>query len=175
MTCTWRVEHRDGHWRRLFLTVVARGNDNQIVPPRTKKNSPRIIPGLRHPILLPSAAYKRWEKAATASMILCTSEMRREGLMGITDYVNVEAKIYRDRNVGDANGFTQAIGDWLEHAGILANDRQIESWDGTERLKDAACPRLELCITYLRTAETRRAKRESCRPSPAIARVITEK
>ncbi len=169
MTCTWRVEHKDGHWQTLCLTVVAYDRDNLIVPPRTKKNSPRIIPGLRHPILLPSAAYKKWEKAATASMILCCSEMRQQGLMGITDYCNVEAKIFRDRNVGDANGFTQAIGDWLEHAGILANDKQIESWNGTDRLKDKALPRVEMCITYLWPGGTKKAKRIPRQVESAIA------
>lgn len=159
MKCTWRVEMAEGHWQRLHLTVVAYDRLNMIVPPRTKKNSPRIIPGLKHPILLPSAAYKRWESAATKSMILCMLQMRQQRLMDITDYVNVEAKIYRDRNVGDSNGFTQAIGDWLEHSHILANDKQIERWDGTERLKDAACPRLELTITYLGPAKPKKAKK----------------
>jgi hypothetical protein len=160
MNCTWRVVCTpDGHWKQLFLCVVARDRDNQIVPPRTKKNSPRIIPGLKHPILLPSAAYKRWESAATKSMALVLIQLRQNELMGLTDYVNVEAQVYRDRNIGDANGFTQAIGDWLEHAGILANDKQIESWDGTERLKDAECPRVELCLTYLWPAKAKPSAR----------------
>ena len=160
--CKWQVQHMHRHespnnwqWQKLWLTVIARDGD-KIIPPRTKKNSPRIIPGLKHPILLPSKAYKIWEKAATVSMLKCCLEMNRYRLMGLTDSVNVEAKIYRDRDVGDTNGFTQAIGDWLEHAGILVNDRQIDGWDGTERLKDAACPRLELCITWKAAANVKK-------------------
>ena len=142
-------------WKKLWLTVIARDGD-KIIPPRTKKNSSRIVKGLKHPILLPSKAYKIWEKAATASMADCCLEMNRYRLMGLTDSVNVEAKIYRDRDVGDTNGFTQAIGDWLQHAGILANDRQIDGWDGTERLKDAECPRIELCITWRAAAKVKK-------------------
>jgi len=162
MKCAWRVEADEtGQWQQLFLIVVAFDAANQIVPPRTKKNSPRIIQGLRHPILLPSAAYKRWESAATKSMILCLLEMRQHRLMDITDYCNVEAKIYRDRAVGDSNGFTQAIGDWLEESGILANDKQIESWNGTERLKDATCPRVEICLTFIRPAPPAKKAKKS--------------
>lgn len=160
MNCAWSVEaDANGQWQRLSLIVVARDRENAIVPPRTKKNSPRIIKGRRHPILLPSAAYKRWESAATKSMILCLLELRQRRLMDITDYVYVNAKIYRDRNVGDVTGFTQAIGDWLEHAGILANDKQIDSWDGTERLKDAECPRVEITLTYVRPTPAKKAKK----------------
>lgn len=170
MNCTWRVEHKHGHWHRLFLTVVARDRMNQIVPPRTKKNSPIPIT-LKNgrQIILPSSDFKKWERAATRSMLLCFIEMRQQGLMGLGDFVNVEAKIYRQINQGDTNGFTQAIGDWLESSGVLLNDRQIESWDGTERLKDKDCPRVELCLTFLWPAKTKKAKREPRRVEPVLA------
>lgn len=60
--------------------------------------------------------------------------------------VSVEALIYRPRAIGDVHGFQQAIGDYLEGHGILKNDRLIEHWDGTRRLKDTAVPRVELTI-----------------------------
>lgn len=60
--------------------------------------------------------------------------------------VSVEAAIYRQRATGDVQGFQQALGDFLEGQGILQNDRLIEHWDGTRRLKDAAVPRVELII-----------------------------
>lgn len=156
MNCSLRVERDDfGQWRRIFLTIVSMDKLWQPIPPRTKKNHSRIIPGMRHPILLPSKAYKDWEKGCIRSLTPVLYEMRQQGLLGLTDFVNCEAKIYRDRNVGDTNGYTQAIGDMLEKVGIIANDRQIESWDGTERLKDAALPRLELVITFLRPAKAK--------------------
>jgi hypothetical protein len=53
---------------------------------------------------------------------------------------------------------------------VLLNDRQIESWDGTERLKDKDFPRIELCLTFLWPAKTKKAKREKVWPplEPAI-------
>lgn len=170
MNCTWRVETAEGRWRRLFLTVVARDRENLIIPPRTKKNSPIPIT-LKNgrQIILPSSDFKKWERAATRSMLLCFSEMRQQGLMGIGDYVNVEAKIYRQINLGDTVGFQQAIGDWLESSGVLLNDRQIESWDGTERLKDKDLPRIELCLTFLWPAKTKKTKREPRRVEPVLA------
>lgn len=63
--------------------------------------------------------------------------------------VNVAAVFYRDRNVGDLAGFITSIGDVLETAGVIANDRQIAGWDGTRRDKDALRPRVEITITFL--------------------------
>lgn len=61
--------------------------------------------------------------------------------------VGICALIYRDRATGDAQGFYQAIGDYLEDQGILKNDRLIEHWDGSRRLKDKDHPRIELTIS----------------------------
>lgn len=40
--------------------------------------------------------------------------------------------------------------DWLQRAGVLANDRQIASWDGSRLDKDASRPRVEVAIEVLR-------------------------
>jgi hypothetical protein len=57
---------------------------------------------------------------------------------------NCRALVFRDREVGDAVGFYQAIGDLLQQRGVLANDRFIRQWDGSRLQKDANRPRVEL-------------------------------
>ena len=169
MTCTWRYTEQAGHWHQIFLTVVARNRQNVIIPPRTKKNSSipiRLKNG--RTVILPSSDFKKWEKAATQSMVLCLHEMKRVGLYLIDDYIGVQALIYRQINQGDVNGFTQAIGDWLESSGIIANDRQIDNWDGSQRLKDAVCPRIELCLTYLRPAPQSKSKNRKLTESTKV-------
>jgi hypothetical protein len=66
--------------------------------------------------------------------------------------VLVEAIFYRERDVGDLAGYIQALGDVLEVAGVVSNDRLIAGWpiprDGRLPLrKDAERPRIELFIT----------------------------
>lgn len=61
------------------------------------------------------------------------------------DYpINCRALIYRHAAVGDAVGYYQAVGDLLELAGAVANDRWIVSWDGSRLLKDPGRPRVEI-------------------------------
>lgn len=133
-------------------------------PPRTKKNSGRIVtipnrgarkcracghmPGF--PKILPSEAYEVWEKYALEQCIRIKSQLRARGVeLPIKDLISIEALIYRQQLSGDVAGFHQAIGDMLQKAGIIADDKQIEDWDGTRRLKDAARPRVEIYITVI--------------------------
>ena len=116
--------------------------------PTTKKTSNRVVripkkgahrcpkcgdmPGF--PKVLPSEQYERWEAAAMDQFGPIKAELVRRGVsLPITGLVSVEALIYRERNTGDVAGFIQAIGDVLQEGGIVANDRQIEDWDGTRR------------------------------------------
>jgi hypothetical protein len=137
----------------LRLTILARKRDGEIVPPRTKKNHPQIVPGLKHAKLVPSEAYREWERAASSSM-------QREGLAvkmpdgriiwragAIHWPVNCRALVYREKNIGDTNGFYQAVADFLELVGVLENDRFIAAWDGSRLLKDPVCPRVEVELT----------------------------
>ena len=43
-------------------------------------------------------------------------------------------------------------------AGIIADDRQIEDWDGSRRLIDAANPRVEIYITLVGDAPARQER-----------------
>jgi hypothetical protein len=132
--------------------------------PRTKKNSGRIInipkkgsarcrvcghmPGF--PKILPSEAYEEWEAAALQQCFVIKRQLADRGVfLPLAGLVSIEALIYREVNVGDACGFYQAIGDILQKTGILADDKQIEDWDGSRRLKDAANPRVEIYITIV--------------------------
>lgn len=141
----------------LSLTIRPVNQLGEIVPPRTKKNSPQLIPHMKHPIMVPSEAYREWERNGLRQLAR-DGVLKRDHLaktwvyLGgqITVPVNCRALIYRDRLVGDAVGFYQAIGDFLEVAGIVQNDRLIQSWDGTRLLKDAARPRIELVLEEVR-------------------------
>ena len=113
-----------------------------IGPPRTKKSHSRIIRAGGRPRIIPSAAHEEWYRVALPQAIAvarCSST--------ITYPVNVAAVFFRDRAVGDAVGYYQALGDLLERAGIIENDRLIASWDGSRLGKDAQRPRIEVAIT----------------------------
>lgn len=60
--------------------------------------------------------------------------------------VNCRAVFYRHAEVGDANGFYQALADFLQKAGIVKNDRQIKQWDGARLRKDRDNPRIEVWL-----------------------------
>lgn len=101
-------------------------------------------------IMLPSEAYEEWEGNALSQMPGIKLQLARAGVtLPLVGLVSIEAHIYREANVGDVAGFHQAIGDMLQKAGIIKNDVQIEDWDGTRRLKDAARPRVEIFITTI--------------------------
>lgn len=145
----------------MILTITAIDKRGSVVPPRTKKTSPRIIPGLKHPILLPSAAYVEWERAAIRSLLgegiikRVPGEKptyRVQAVEPIDFFVNCRASIYRDALRGDAVGFYQAIGDFLQLAGIVTNDKYICSWDGSRLLKCTKQPRVEIELTPVEAA-----------------------
>lgn len=132
----------------LELTLSVYGTDGKVIPPRTKKTSPRLVtikPKGKQPFqkILPSKAYVEWEAAALRAV---------KGMLyeAITCPVNCRAIFYRDRLSGDAVGFYQALADFLQKAGFVVNDVLIVSWDGTRLAKDVAEPRIEL---ILETAE----------------------
>jgi Holliday junction resolvase RusA-like endonuclease len=133
-------------------------------PPRTKKTSNRVvtipkkgshrcrlcgkIPGFTK--VLPSEAYEEWEKAALSQCYGIKAELARRGVaLPLVTSVSIEALIYRQQASGDAAGYYQAIGDMLQVAGILKDDKQIEDWDGSRRLKDAIRPRVEIYISVV--------------------------
>lgn len=133
-------------------------------PPRTKKNSGRIVtipnkgarrcPVCNHvagyPKLLPSEQYGIWLESALEQCLVIKSRLRQQGIqLPVAGLVSIKALIYRAQASGDLCGYLQAIGDMLQAAEIIQDDVQIDSWDGSRRLKDAARPRVEMWITVL--------------------------
>lgn len=133
--------------------------------PRTKKTHSRIVqipkagsrkcPACGHrpgfPKLLPSKAHDKWHKDAMLECLYVKADLVRAGVhLPIYDVVNVRAVFYRESRVGDACGFYQALGDLLQDAGIIVNDSQIASWDGSRLAKDAGRPRIEVWLQVVR-------------------------
>lgn len=142
----------------MILTITAIDRHGEIAPPRTKKNSATMLPNRARPVLIPSNAYLKWERAAIRSLLgegiikahidlSGEKTYRVVGAKAIDYAVNCRALIYREMRSGDAVGFYQAIGDFLQLAGVVVNDKFIVSWDGTRLLKDPVRPRVELELT----------------------------
>ncbi len=112
--------------------------------PRTKKTSNRIVLAGKYPKVLPSAAFKSYERSAVPQL---WAQHRGLGMPTYTGPVHVRATFYREKNLGDWTGYVQALADILEAAQVVKNDRQITHWDGTRLDKDASYPRVELEVT----------------------------
>lgn len=121
------------------IVLIARDWARDPIPPTTKKNS-RTANRFGAP-MFPSKRYRDWLGALPAH-----SEYDRKAAP-IAIPVNCRALVYRARNVGDAVGYHQAIGDALEAMGIVKNDKWIVSWDGSRLLKDVTNPRVEIELT----------------------------
>jgi hypothetical protein len=138
--------------------------------PRTKKTSNRIvrIPGKNgsrgFTKILPSAAHEAWfmqamsQAPAIRSALLCAGAQ-----LPLAGEINARVTFYRDRESGDFLGYAQALADFLQApkyddkgkvtrkgAGIILDDEQIKSWDGSRLAKDAARPRIEVCLEVTR-------------------------
>jgi Holliday junction resolvase RusA-like endonuclease len=109
--------------------------------PVPKKNNmvARCVNG--KPLLTQSKAYRDYEKAA---------------LLSLADYqgprfsgpVQVRASYWlADNRRPDLNNLMAATADILEKAGILKNDRDIVSWDGSRIMGVSPEPRTEIVIT----------------------------
>lgn len=107
-------------------------------PPRTKKTHQRIARRKDgSPFILSAKSSVNWERKAIEQLL-------SQAQPCITGTVNCRALIYRERLVGDAVNYYQAIADALQGAGVVQNDRLIVSWDGSRLLKDAHRPRVEI-------------------------------
>jgi hypothetical protein len=156
------VDFAIGH-DRMVMSFTVPG------PPRTKKTSQRIVQikakggGRGFTKILPSEAFMEWFKRAMQYAPLIRAQLARAGVrLPITAFVQVRATFYRDRDSGDLLGYEQALADWLQApkinergklirqgAGVIADDVQIRSWDGSRLSKDAACPRIEVELSVI--------------------------
>ena len=112
--------------------------------PVTKKNSARIFrTRTGKPFVMPSKQAVNWTASAIDQLMI--QGIEREPIY--SSEVNCRALIYRAKRIGDACNFYQAIADALEKAGVLKNDRQIVSWNGSLLLVDRLNPRVEIELT----------------------------
>ena len=114
--------------------------------PITKKNSQRIIKDAKgRPRIIPSAAYKKYEKQCAGFMPdIETIECR----------VNVKAVYYMQNNRRvDLTNLHEALHDILVHYKVLLDDncKIIVSTDGSYVDVDKWHPRTEVTITELET------------------------
>lgn len=107
-------------------------------PPRTKKNSLRRIKRGNRIFTVSSEAHQAWEQSASLQL------KATRGWQQANVPVSLRALVYRDRNVGDLGNYLAAICDALERAGVVLNDRLIQSFDGSRLLLDKVNPRVEI-------------------------------
>lgn len=108
-------------------------------PPRSKKTHNRIFRSASgKPFVMPSATSVVWAKLAVPQL-----QRQWMGRATLTGPVHLRAVIYRKARVGDLTNYLEAVGDALQAAGVLANDRLIVAIDallGYDKLN----PRVEL-------------------------------
>lgn len=123
-------------------------------------------------MVLPSEPFREWFKWAMHYAAVIRGQLAAAGVeLPVRGPVSVTASFYRESLTGDYAGFIQALGDWLqapmyyppghkkfgrlkrEGAGIIADDKQIQHWDGTRLLKDGERPRVEVTVHLLPRVE----------------------
>jgi Holliday junction resolvase RusA-like endonuclease len=129
----------------MRLTILGR--------PVTKKNSQRLVRAGGRPMVLQSRQYLAWEGPAVAQLQAEHQSAKRWGnglAPGLESMPrSLRALVYRDRNVGDLGNYLAAICDVLERAGVVENDRLIQSFDGSRLLIDRKNPRVEIELMAL--------------------------
>ena len=111
------------------------------LPPRTKKNSQRIVLVKGRPIVMPSKEYKDYEKACAAFM----PKLKEP----IAEAVNVKCVYYMPtRRRVDLCNLIEATNDILVRYGVLADDNRniVYAQDGSRVFWDKAHPRTEITI-----------------------------
>lgn len=131
---------------------MAGGKGNKLIqftisiPPRTKKNSQQIIKRKGRPVIVPSKAYKQYEKDSRYFMPKIET----------IDYpVNIKAIYYMPtRRRVDLCNLHEALCDSLVHHGVIADDncRIVVSMDGSRVEYSKDNPRTE--VTIERVGET---------------------
>lgn len=114
------------------------------IPPRTKKNSQRIVLVKGRPIIMPSALYKQYEKDCKPFLPILDTPI---------DYpVNIKCLYYMPtRRKCDLTNLLEATDDMLTHYGIILDDNYsiIFSHDGSRVSYDKDNPRTEIYISKI--------------------------
>lgn len=123
-------------------------------PPRTKKNSMRIIQIAGKPRLIPSTHYEQFSKD-------CLWQIPSSARLGIDTPVNVKCLYYMPtRRRVDMVNLLEATCDILVDAGVIADDNSniVAGHDGSRVLYDKLNPRTELEISRLVSLENKSRK-----------------
>ena len=118
------------------------------IPPRTKKNSQRIVMVKGRPMVLPSKEYKEYEKA-------CAPFIPRLKVP-ISEAVNVKCVYYMPtRRRVDLTNLLEATADLLVTYGVLADDNRnvMYAVDGSRVFYDKEHPRCEIEIEPMNEIE----------------------
>lgn len=109
--------------------------------PITKKNSQQIIMAGKRPCIIQSKAYRSYEKLAKQQIDILGS---REPISGP---VSVKCLYYlATTKTPDLSNLMAATHDILEGCGVILNDEQIKSVDGTRIMGKSPAPRVEIEI-----------------------------
>jgi len=112
--------------------------------PITKKNSQMIIMAGKRPCIIQSKAYRAYEKLAKQQIALLGAG---EPIPGP---VSVKCLYYlASTRTPDLCNLMAATHDVLERCGIILNDEQIKSVDGTRIMGKDPKPRVEIEITHI--------------------------
>ena len=116
---------------------------------RTKKNSMQIIVTKNRPMLIPSAAYKKYEAD-------CLKQIPNEAKKHIAHPVNIRCTYYmKTHRRVDLVNLLEATDDILTIAGVIADDNSniVAGHDYSRVLYDKENPRVEINITSLLQTE----------------------
>jgi Holliday junction resolvase RusA-like endonuclease len=130
---------------RFTLPGAPRTKKNHSQAARTGRKCPTCRLGTGPARVFPSKEFTLYQAKVSEYV-----KTKPQLWLAIRRPVAVKAFVYRERNVGDFDGYMQALGDILQYCGILANDRYIAHRDGSRLLKDASNPRMEITITVLK-------------------------
>ena len=92
-------------------------------------------------------AYKRWEEMAINELFIQRSE---NGTPTITGEINLAIRIHRaDRRKADLTNMEDSVQDALQGAGVIDNDAQVVSQDGSRLYRGVgvANERIEIIIS----------------------------
>ena len=114
--------------------------------PATKKNSQRIVKSGGRMFILPSKAFCEYQAHCKA---LLGDIIKESTQLPINYGISVQMTVFMDnKRIGDHCGYMQAMGDILQHIGVITDDKWI-TWITPEDswiFIDKECPRVELVI-----------------------------
>lgn len=115
--------------------------------PITKKNSMQIIMAGKRPCIIQSKAYRTYEKMAKEQLCLLRIPGRCDWNKPFIEPIHVKCLYYlATTRTPDLCNLMAATHDVLEHCGVIANDEQIKSVDGSRIMGKDANPRVEIEI-----------------------------